>query len=188
MNFPLRTTRESAIIVPPELNVTTQVSHHPNKFESNTLTVRERVKDTVYAPNVQLFTKSFYIDTKYRKTLISNGLCDIPELYMVNTRAILWFDIVFGFLPSQHDRFRCHSFTIRDVLALKVFVRLNSIFLVFSPAFLSWPARISRRPSTPLGSRKRLSRLQFTHSYQMFQCSLSCVQYHNTKLLYPGVE
>ena len=65
----------------------------------------------------------------------------IPELYMVNTRATLWFDIVFDFLPSQRDGFRCHSFTIRDVLALKVFVRLNSIFLVFSPAFLSWPAR-----------------------------------------------
>ena len=78
----------------------------------------------------------------------------IPELYMVNTRATLWFDIVLDFLPSQRDGFRCHSFTIRDVLALKVFVRLNHIFLVFSPASPSWPARLSRRPSDPLGLRK----------------------------------
>ena len=100
---------------------------------------------------------------------------------MVNTRAILWFDIVFGFLPGQYNRFRCHSFTIRDVLALKVFVRLHSHFLSFSPASPSWPARLSRRPSDPLGSRKWLSRLQFTHSYQMFQCSLSCVRYRGPK-------
>ena len=47
----------------------------------------------------------------------------------------------------------------------KVLIELIHIFLVFPPAFLSWPARISRRPSTPLGSRKRLlSRLQFTHT------------------------
>ena len=69
----------------------------------------------------------------------------IPELYMVNTRATLWFDIVFDFSPSQRDGFRCHSFTIRDVLALKVFVRLNSIFLVFSPAFLT-PGRLAISP------------------------------------------
>ena len=81
----------------------------------------------------------------------------IPELYMVNTRATLWFDIVFDFLPSQRDGFRCHSFTIRDVLALKVFVRLNSIFLVFSPAFLTaGRLAISRWPSLPSRARKRL--------------------------------
>ena len=101
----------------------------------------------------------------------------IPELYVVNTRATLWFDIVLDFLPSQHDGFRCHSFTIRDVLALKVFVRLNSIFLVFSPAFLT-PGRlaISRRPSLPFRARKRLlSRLQFTYSYRISPYSLSYV-------------
>ena len=126
--------------------------------------------------NVQLFTKSFYIDTKYRNSLRSNWLCDIPESNMVNTRAILWFDIVFGFLPGQYNRFRCHSFTIRDVLALKVFVRLNSIFLVFSPAFLSWPARNISPTISPLWIEETaLSRLQFTYSYHMFQCSLSYV-------------
>ena len=131
--------------------------------------------------NVQLFTKGFYINTKYRNSLTSNWLYDIPELNMVNTRAILWFVIVFGFLPGKYNIFRRHCFTIRDVLALKVFVRLHSYFLSFSPAFLSWPARLSRRPSAPLGSRKQLSRLQFTHSYQMFQCSLSCVRYKGPK-------
>ena len=96
---------------------------------------------------------------------------------MVNTRATLWFNIVLDFLPSQHDGFRCHSFTIRDALALKVFKRLNSIFLVFSPAFLT-PGRlaISRRPSLPFRARKwLLSRLQFTYSYHISPYSLSYV-------------
>ena len=68
---------------------------------------------------------------------------------MVNTRAILWFVIVLGFLPGKYSMLSQHCFTIRDVLALKVLIELIQIFLVFSPALLSWPARISRRPSTP---------------------------------------
>ena len=127
------------------------------------------------------YLQRFLHQHKYRNSLTSNRLYDIPELNMVNTRAILWFMIVFDFLPGKYNIFRRHCFTIRDVLALKVFVQLNSYFLSFSPAFLSWPARLSRRPSAPLGSRKRLSRLQFTHSYQMFQCSLSCVRYKGPK-------
>ena len=101
----------------------------------------------------------------------SINLYDNPRtIYMVNTRATLWFDIVLDCLPSQHDGFRCHSFTIRDALALTVFVRLNSIFLVCSPALLTaGRLAISRRPSLPSRTRKRLlSRLQFTYSYHIY--------------------
>ena len=89
----------------------------------------------------------------------------IPELYMVNTRATLWFDIVLDFLPSQRDGFRCHSFTIRDVLALKVFVRLNSIFLVFHRRSSAGRLAISRRPSPPSGARKRLYQDYSSHTH-----------------------
>ena len=59
IEFPLTYDRRVCHYYSPKLDVTIQVCHRPNKFESITLTVRERFKDTVYAPNVQLFTKSF---------------------------------------------------------------------------------------------------------------------------------
>ena len=43
----------------PKLDVAVQVCHHPNKFESITLTARERVKDTVYAPKCSTIYKEF---------------------------------------------------------------------------------------------------------------------------------
>ena len=72
---------------------------------------------------------------------------------MINTRATLWFNIVLDFLPSQHDGFRCHSFTIRDALALKVFKRLKlNILSLFTGVPHTWPARyISAGHLSPSG-------------------------------------
>ena len=96
---------------------------------------------------------------------------------MINTRATLWFNIVLDFLPSQRSRFRCHSFTIRGVLALKDFKRLNSIFLVFSPAFLT-PGRLAISPPaiSPLqGEEAALIKIAVHIPYHISPYSLSNV-------------
>ena len=96
---------------------------------------------------------------------------------MINTRATLWFNIVLDFLPSQHDGFRCHSFTIRDALALKVFKRLKlNILSLFTGVPHTWPARYLSPAISPLqGEEAALIKIAVHIPYHISPYSLSYV-------------
>ena len=96
---------------------------------------------------------------------------------MINTRAILWSNIVLDFLPSQRSRFRCHSFTIRGVLALKVLKRLKlNILSLFTGVPHTWPARYISPAISPLqGEEAALIKIAVHIPYHISPYSLSYV-------------